>query len=126
MLKQQQVLVRLPDDLASRFAQLVAPRQRSRYLIDLLRRDLDRESGELVQAANRLTELEAKDPALATESNDWLNNPLVSDIDDGFEAEVFVRQSEEAQTLNEYKLQQAAPLSARDTVPGKAGDIKAV
>jgi predicted transcriptional regulator len=31
MPKQQQILVRLPDDLASRLAHVVAPRQRSRF-----------------------------------------------------------------------------------------------
>ncbi len=97
MYKQQQVLVRLPDDLANRFAQVVAPRQRSRFLVELLRRELDRESSELTQAAKRLTELEAQDPQLLTEDGEWLNAPLAADADEGFDAEVFERQYREAQ-----------------------------
>jgi hypothetical protein len=48
---QQQVLVRVPDELAERWAQVVAPRQRSGYLIALLRRELDKESNDLILAA---------------------------------------------------------------------------
>ena len=97
MYKQQQVLVRLPDDLASRFAQVVAPRLRSRFLVELLRRELDRESSELTQAAIRLTELEAQDPQLLTEDGEWHNASLAADADEGFDAEVFERQYSEAQ-----------------------------
>lgn len=101
MSKQQQVLVRLPDDLANRLAQVVSPRKRSRYLIDLLRRELDRESDELVQAAKRLTEIEAQDPALVAESTEWLDTSLAAEADDGFDAGVFERQYQEAQALHE-------------------------
>lgn len=97
MSKQQQVLVRIPDDLAARFAQVVAPRQRSRFLIDLLRRELDRESRELAEAAQRLTQLEAKDPLLTAEVSEWLDAPLATDEDAGFDADTFERQYREAQ-----------------------------
>ena len=95
---QQQLLLRLPHDLASRFAQVVSPRQRSRYLIELLRRELDRESNELVEAAKHLSKLEAKEKALTTESKVWLDTPLVADPDDGFDADQFKRQYEQAQS----------------------------
>ncbi len=107
MSKQQQVLVRLPEDLAARFANLVAPSQRSRFLVDLLRRELDRDSTELVQAALKLNEIEASQPLLATEAHEWVNSSLVDDDDDaGFDAEVFERQFNEAKILREREPQQ--------------------
>lgn len=106
MSKQRQVLVRLPEDLATRFAHLIAPRQRSRFLVDLLRRELDRESTELVQAALRLNELEASYPPLATETSEWVNSNLVDDDDAVFDAKIFERQFNEAKTLRERAIQQ--------------------
>ncbi len=94
-----QVLLRLPDDLAARFAQVVAPRERSRFLLDLLRRELDRESKELKEAARRLTEIEAGNPILAAEESEWLGSPLAADADEGFDPDVFERQYREAQAL---------------------------
>jgi hypothetical protein len=105
-MSKQQVLVHLPEDLATRFAHLVAPRQRSRFLVDLLRRELDRESTELVQAALRMNELEASYPPLATETREWANSNLVDDDDAGFDAEIFERQFNEAKTLRERAIQQ--------------------
>ncbi|MDD5296909.1 MAG: hypothetical protein PHU46_08355 [Rhodocyclaceae bacterium] len=96
-----QVLLRLPDDLATRFAQLVAPRQRGRFLLDLLRRELERESSELKEAAKHLTEIEAGNPVLAAEAGEWLESPLAADADDGFDAAVFESQYREAQALHE-------------------------
>jgi hypothetical protein len=96
-----QVLLRLPDDLAARFAQVVAPRQRGRFLLDLLRRELERESSELKEAAKRLTEIEAGNPSIAVEENEWLAIGLAADGDDEFDAEVFEHQYREAQALHE-------------------------
>jgi predicted transcriptional regulator len=96
-----QVLLRLPDDLAARFAQVVAPRQRGRFLIDLLRRELERESSELKEAAKRLTEIEAGNPILATEEREWLDTPLAADADEGFDADLFESQYREAKVLHE-------------------------
>ena len=103
MTTQHQVLLRLPEDLATRFAHVVPLRQRSRYLIDLLRRDLERESSELVQAAKRLTALEARHPAMAAEQTAWLNQRLASGNDAGFDARVFERQFKEARTREQQK-----------------------
>ena len=105
MSTQHQVLLRLPEDLAARFAHVVPLRQRSRYLIDLLRRDLERESSELAQAAKRLTALEARHPALAAEQTAWLNQRLAADQDDGFDAQIFERQFKEARTREQQKSQ---------------------
>lgn len=105
MTTQHQVLLRLPEDLAARFAHVVPLRQRSRYLIDLLRRDLERESSELAQAAKRLTVLEAKHPAMAAEQTAWLNQRLDADNDDGFDARIFERQFKQARTREQQKSQ---------------------
>ena len=93
----KQVLVRLPDDLAERFASSVPSRKRSRFLLDLLRRELDRESRELSQAAKTLTEYESKDPKLGAETDDWLEASLVQQ-DDNFDPNEFERQFHAAQS----------------------------
>jgi hypothetical protein len=86
-----QVLVRLPEDMATRFVQLVKPGQRNSYFVELLRRDLDRDSNELAQAAQQLTTLEAKNSALQKEDASWLGANLLSG-DDDFDAVEFERQ----------------------------------
>jgi hypothetical protein len=113
MPKQQQILVRLPDDLASRFAHVVAPRQRSRFLVDLLRRELDRESAELAQAAVRLNEIEAKIPALGADAAEWVNATLIDEGDADFDADVFMRQFKEAEPLRRGKGEQLPARSAK-------------
>lgn len=96
--KPQQLLLRLPDDLAQRFAQLVPSRQRNRFLLNLLRTELDRESLALEQAAKTLTELESKQPALAAETAQWVEAPLTTDDDADFDAEAFEREFAQAQS----------------------------
>ncbi len=95
--KPQQLLLRLPDDLAQRFAQVVPSRQRSRFLLDLLRSELDRESLALEQAAKTLTELESAHPTLAAETAQWVDASLTIDDDSDFNAEEFERQFTQAQ-----------------------------
>jgi hypothetical protein len=95
--KPQQLLLRLPDDLAQRFAQLVPSRQRSRFLLDLLRSELDRESLALEQAAKALTELESDEPGLAADTAQWVGAALTTDDDLDFDAEDFEREFAKAQ-----------------------------
>ena len=57
-----------------------------------MRRDLDRESDALVQAAQELTALEVKNAALKTEDASWLNASLINSDDDDFDAAEFERQ----------------------------------
>ena len=64
-----QMTLRLPEDLARRLAACTPSRKRNQFLVDLLRRELDRESRELEEAAMRLTSLEAVHRA---ENPDWL------------------------------------------------------
>lgn len=95
--KPQQLLLRLPDDLAQRFAQLVPSRQRSRFLLDLLRNELDRESLALEQAAKTLTELESNQSALVAETTQWIEASLTTDDDADFNIEAFEREFAKAQ-----------------------------
>ena len=54
-----QISLRLPEDLAQRLAACTPSRKRNQFLVDLIRRELDRESRELEEAAKRLSSLEA-------------------------------------------------------------------
>jgi hypothetical protein len=94
---QQQVLVRVPDELAERWAQVVAPRQRSGYLIALLRRELDKESNDLILAAKRLNELESQDSIITKDSDEWNSADLAHYVDDGFDELTFTRDFQQAQ-----------------------------
>jgi hypothetical protein len=94
--KSQQLLLRLPNDLACRFAQVVSQRQRSRFLIDLLRRELDRESKDLIDAAKRLNLAEQVNKSLVAEGDEWLDGALVTSADDEFDAAVFEQQYQAA------------------------------
>ena len=96
--KPQQLLLRLPDDLAERFAQVVPSRQRGRFLLDLLRSELDRESLALEQAAKTLTAMETAQPDLDVDMQQWVEAPLASVDDDDFNAEEFEREFAKAQT----------------------------
>ena len=57
----RQVLLRLPEDLAVKLARAVAPRQRNRFLVDMLAKALDEQKQtrdlELISAAIRMNEL---------------------------------------------------------------------
>ena len=54
----QQFTLRLPEDLARRLAAATPSRKRNQFVVDLVRRELDRESRELEDAAQRLSALE--------------------------------------------------------------------
>jgi hypothetical protein len=98
--KPQQLLLRLPEDLSQRFAQIVPQRQRSRFLLDLLRAELDRESQTLALAAKTLTELESTDFKTLSESTQWESAILTTgsaDEDANFDAETFEREFAAAQ-----------------------------
>lgn len=65
----QQMTLRLPQDLAERLAACTPSRKRNQFVVDLVRRELDRESRELEEAAMRLSSLEA---AHTAEDAQWL------------------------------------------------------
>ena len=98
--KPQQLLLRLPEDLSQRFAQIVPQRQRSRFLLDLLRNELDRESQALALAAKTLTELETTQASTMSESAQWTSAMLTTesaDDDAHFDAGTFEREFAAAQ-----------------------------
>ena len=54
----QKMTLRLPEDLARRLAASIPLGQHNQFVVDLVRRELDRESWELEDAAIRLSLLE--------------------------------------------------------------------
>lgn len=85
----RELLLRLPSDLALRFAQVVPSRQRSRFLLDLLRAELDRESQSLADVANKLTDSESGQLEVLTESAQWTGSSLAAQDDLQFDAAEF-------------------------------------
>ena len=96
----RQVLLRLPEDVAAKLARAVAPRKRNQFLIDLVRRELEKEDQSLIDVCEALNRLEAGNPALREEATEWLQADLtgpVNEWDSGFDAAVFSREAAEAQ-----------------------------
>ena len=93
----QQLLLRLPSDLALRFAQVVPSRQRSRFLLNLLRNELDRESQSLASVARKLTASESGQPEILAESDPWIGASLTAQDDLQFDAAEFEREFAVAQ-----------------------------
>lgn len=96
----RQVLLRLPDDVASRLARAVPSRRRNQFLVELVRRELDKEDQALMAACEAMNALEAQTPALLHETREWLEADLagsVEDWDPGFDAETFSREAAIAQ-----------------------------
>ena len=97
----KQVLLRLPEDLASKLARAVAPRQRNSFLIDLVRRELDQEDAAMIAACEAMNALETRDPEFAREGAEWVNADLAGSVDDwdaDFDADTFSREASIAQT----------------------------
>ena len=100
----QQITLRLPHDLAQRLAASTPSRKRNQFVVDLVRRELDRESRELEEAAQRLTLLEQNQTA---DDADWL------ELDDAlaggeFDEQRFL-QEREAKALKPAKPARALP-----------------
>ncbi|MEY4909063.1 MAG: hypothetical protein RL260_2781 [Pseudomonadota bacterium] len=100
----KQVLLRLPDDLAAQLAHAIPPRQRNKFLVDLVAKALaERQAQEdqaLVRAAEYMNALEARHPELVREADEWLDAPLTEPVDvwdPDFDREAFERGLAEAQ-----------------------------
>ena len=98
----QQLLLRLPSELALRFAQVVPSRQRSRFLLDLLRTELDRESHSLANVAKTLTANESAQSVVLAESAQWTDAALAAQDDLQFDAAEFEREFALAQVKLEH------------------------
>ena len=96
----KQVLLRLPDDVAAKLARAVAPRKRNQFLIDLVRRELDKGDQALIDACESLSRIEAADSALRAEAAEWLEADLAASVDKSdsdFDAETFSREAGQTQ-----------------------------
>lgn len=96
----KQVLLRLPEDLAEKLARAVPPRQRNRFLVDLVRHELEKEDAELVAACETMNAIEAAHPELLAETQEWLDADLSGSVDDwdpDFDRETFEREFAAAQ-----------------------------
>ncbi|MGJ7579663.1 hypothetical protein ACSFA3_05715 [Variovorax sp. RHLX14] len=96
----KQVLLRLPEDLAARLNRAVPPRKRNKFLVDLVRRELEKEDAELIAACEAMNRMETANPGILAETDDWLNADLTGTADDWdteFDAEKFSREAAIAQ-----------------------------
>ena len=76
----QQILVRLPEEVAARFKAAVPARQRNKFVADLVARAVARQENELTRIAAAVTDEERRNPELAQEMRDW-----EATIDDGMQ-----------------------------------------
>lgn len=109
----KQMLLRLPEDLAVKLARVVPPRQRNRFLVDLVRQELEKEDAELVAACETMNAIEAAHPELLAETQEWLDADLSGSVDDwdpDFDRETFER---------EFAIAQAAQQTAQPTRKGQ-------
>lgn len=67
----QQILIRLPEDVAARFKAAVPARQRNKFVADLVARAVTRQEDELARIAAAVTDEERRNPDLAQEMRDW-------------------------------------------------------
>jgi len=77
----QQILIRLPEDVAARFKAAVPARQRNKFIADLVASAVARQEDELTRIAVAVTDEERSNPELMQEMRDW-----DATIDDGMEA----------------------------------------
>ena len=106
----KQVLLRLPDDVAVRLARAVAPRKRNQFLIDLVRRELEKEDRALIDACEALNRMEAEHPALQAEAARWLEtglDPSGLSGDAEFDAGAFSRKAAQARATSTRKPRKA-------------------
>lgn len=67
----QQILIRLPEDVAARLKAAVPARQRNKFVADLVARAVARREDELAKIAAAVTDEERRKPELAQEMRDW-------------------------------------------------------
>ena len=65
------MLIRLPDDVVSRFRSLVPARQRNKFLADLVAKAVSVQESDLEQIAAAVTREERADPELQQALADW-------------------------------------------------------
>lgn len=75
-----QILVRLPEKIASRFKAVVPPRQRNKFISDLVQAALVVREAELGKIAAAVTRDELENTELVAEDSDW-NTTLADGLD---------------------------------------------
>lgn len=108
----RQVLLRLPEDVATKLARAVPPRQRNKFLVALVRQELEKEDAQLVAACEAMNALEAAHPELLIETQEWLDADLTGSVDNwdpDFDRETFEREvaiAQAARATNESAIKQ--------------------
>lgn len=116
----KQVLLRLPEDVAARLSRAVPPRKRNQFLVDLLRRELEKEDAELVAACEAMNRMEALDPKMQAETSAWVDADLTGsadNVDSGFDAEKFSRDAAIAQAALAEAAPSASTAASRRQLP---------
>lgn len=67
----QQILIRLPEEVAARFKAAVPARQRNKFVADLVVKAVARQEDELIRIAVAVSDEERRNPELAQEMRDW-------------------------------------------------------
>ena len=67
----QQILIRLPEDIAARLNAVVPPRKRNKFVADLVTTAIARHEENLGRIAAAVTEEERKSPKLRQEMREW-------------------------------------------------------
>ena len=67
----QQILIRLPDEIAARFKAAVPARQRNRFVAELVATAVARHEEKLAKIATAVTNEEKRNPSIAQEMRDW-------------------------------------------------------
>lgn len=67
----QQILIRLPEEVATRFKAAVPARQRNKFIADLVAKAVARHEDDLSRIAVAVSDEERRNPELAQEMRDW-------------------------------------------------------
>ena len=67
----QQILIRLPEDVAARFKAAVPARQRNRFVAELVASAVARHEDKLAKIATSVTNDEKRNSKIARETGDW-------------------------------------------------------
>lgn len=67
----QQILIRLPDEVAAKFKAAVPARQRNKFVAGLVAAAVARHENELATIATAVTNEEKRNPKIAQEMHDW-------------------------------------------------------
>ena len=76
-----QILIRLPEEIFSRFKAVVPPRQRNKFVAELVKKALAAHEAKLGKIAEEVTQEELANPELMAEDRDW-NATLADGLDE--------------------------------------------